>query len=328
LSGRAGRGPAPGRGAQRAAACDTIVEVRVEVCPPWPFRLRGVGSPDGLTRRRGVALQRWLHHGTEPVLVGVVQPAPDRVLFAARAATREAAHAGIARMRFATGVDDDLRPFHERFRRDPLIGRALRAHPRLRVARHPEPWVALAWAITEQLVEFQRALAIQRRLIARLGPRCPRTGMRDAPPPAVVAAVAPARLEACDLAARRAIALRAAAREVASGRVDLDAPDHETGWRRLRAIPNVGAWTLEVLALFGQGRHDQVPAADLGFLKLVGRLTTGNPRARADEAEARGFFAPYGEWRGLAGAYLRWAGARGLLPPGPVRIRVAEAAAA
>ena len=32
-------------------------------------------------------------------------------------------------MRFATGVDDDLRPFHERFRDDPVIGRAVRANP-------------------------------------------------------------------------------------------------------------------------------------------------------------------------------------------------------
>jgi len=296
--------------------------VREEVHPPWPFRLRRGGSPDGLTRRRGAALQRWLHPGGQPAFVGVVQPAADRVLFAARAGTADAAGAAIARMRFATGVDDDLRPFYERFRDDRVIGRSVRAQPRLRVARHPEPWVALAWAVTEQLIEFERAVAIQRRLIALLGPRCPDTGMRDAPAPAAVAAIAPARLEACDLAARRALALRAAAREVASGRVDLDAPDHQAGWRRLRAIPNVGPWTLEVLALFGQGRYDKVPAGDLGFLKLVGRLTTGNPRARADEAEVRGFFDAYGEWRGLAAVHLRAAAATGQLPSRPLSTRI------
>ena len=297
-------------------------EVRVEVRPPWPFRLRGSGTPDGLVRRRGPALQRLLHPGGEPAFVGVVQPAADRVLFAARADSDAAAHAAIARMRFATGVDDDLRPFHERFRRDPVLGRALRAHPSLRLHRQAEPWVALAWAVTEQLIEYHRAVEIQRRLIARLGRRCARTGFRDAPDPAAVAATAPARFEACDLAARRALALRAAAREVATGRVDLDAPDHERGWRRLRAIPSVGTWTLEMLALFGQGRYDQVAAGDLGFLKLVGRLATGNPRARADEPEVRGFFAPYGEWRGLAGAYLRWAAFSGLLPPAPIAVTI------
>ena len=39
-----------------------------------------------------------------------------------------------------------------------------------------------------------------------------------------------------------------------------------------------------MLGLHGQGRMDEVPAGDLGFLKIVGRLLTGNPRARADEA--------------------------------------------
>ena len=59
-----------------------------------------------------------------------------------------------------------------------------------------------------------------------------------------------------------------------------------------------------MLSLYGQGHYDLVPAGDLGFLKLVGRLTTGHPQARADEAEVRGFFERYGAWEGLAGEYL------------------------
>ena len=69
-----------------------------------------------------------------------------------------------------------------------------------------------------------------------------------------------------------------------------------------------------MLALHGQGRMDVVPAGDLGFLKIVGRLVTGNPRARADEAEVRGFFERYGEWKGLAGVHLMRAAAAGLIP--------------
>ena len=61
-----------------------------------------------------------------------------------------------------------------------------------------------------------------------------------------------------------------------------------------------------MLAFHGQGRYDRVPAGDLGYLKLVGRITTGHPKARATEDEVREFFAPYGEWKGLAGEYLRW----------------------
>ena len=39
-----------------------------------------------------------------------------------------------------------------------------------------------------------------------------------------------------------------------------------------------------MLALHGQGRHDQLPAGDVGLLKLVGRtLSGGDPQARAQE---------------------------------------------
>jgi 3-methyladenine DNA glycosylase/8-oxoguanine DNA glycosylase len=239
-----------------------------------------------------------------------MQAAPDRVIFGARAASRDAAEEGIARLRFATGVDDDLREFHDRFRDDPVIGRAVRANPQLRVRRKCHPWEALAAAITEQLIDFESAVAIQRRIIARLGRRCPETRLRDAPPPAVIAAQAPALLASLDLHPKRAIAMRRCAIEVSRGRVDLMAHDY----RRLLAIPEIGPWTIEMLALHGQGRMDLIPAGDLGYLKLVGRITTGNPRARAEEPEVRAFFSRYEEWQGLAGEYLRLAGSQGLLP--------------
>jgi DNA-3-methyladenine glycosylase II len=278
-------------------------ELAVEVRPPWPFRLRPE-SPDGLFRRRGQGIQRLLHVGCEPVHVGAVQPARDRVLLAARAASAEAAREGLTRWRFALGVDEDHREFYERFGGDRYIGRSVRARPHLRVFRRPDPWEALAWAITEQLIEFGRAVVIQRRLVAAFGRRCAVTGLRDSPAADVLGALAPARLAAFDMPQHRASTLRRAAIEVASGRVDLFEPDHEAGWQRLRAISGIGPWTIEMLALTGQGRYDHVPAGDLGFLKLVGRIATGNPKARADEAEVRGFFERYGEWKGLAGHYL------------------------
>jgi 3-methyladenine DNA glycosylase/8-oxoguanine DNA glycosylase len=264
---------------------------------------------DGMLRRRGGVLERLIHHGEAPVLVRVAQPAPDCVVFGARAGTRAAAAHGIARMRFALGVDDDLSVFLREFGRDPLIGRSLRRHPWLRVARRPDPFEALVWAICEQLIEYERAAAIQRRVVAALGRRwgaweASDGAMRDAPAAETLAGTAPALLQSFDLAAGRAIALVRAAREVARGRVDLHSPDHEQGWRRLRAIPGIGPWTVEMLALRGQGRHDQLPAGDLGLLKLAGRLLSGgDPHARAEEPHVRELFAPYGKWAGLAAAH-------------------------
>ncbi len=288
----------------------------MEVRPASPFRLPRMLGRDGVTRRRGGVIERLLHDAEgEPVVVRVAQTAPEVVLFGARANRQDSAEHGIARMRFALGVDDDLREFARRYASDPLIGGSLRARPWLRVRRRPQPFEALVWAVCEQLIEYERAAAIQSRLVTRLGRRWAggeeeeeawASGLRDLPTAATLGGVAPATLESCDLAGARAIALRRAAREVASGRVQLHGADEliERGWRRLRAISGIGAWTVEVLALCGQGRYDQLPAGDLGLLKLAGRvLSGGDLRARASEAQVRELFAPYGEWAGLAAVH-------------------------
>jgi 3-methyladenine DNA glycosylase/8-oxoguanine DNA glycosylase len=280
-----------------------MVELTREVRPVWPFRLPG-GGADGVLRRRGATIERLLHVEGAQAVVRVAQPARDRVLLVAGADSPDVAEEAIARMRFALGVDDDLRPFYERFRFDPIIGRLVRARPHTRVIRRPDPFEALAWAITEQLIEFERAAAIQRRIVYLLGRRCDRTGLRDLPAAATLGGTAPALLQSFDLSAGRAAALRRAAHEVATGRTDLAGPDHERGWRRLRAIPGIGSWTVEMLALYGQGRYDQIPAGDLGYLRIVGRLSSGSPRTVATEDEVRAFFEPYGEWAGLAGVHL------------------------
>jgi 3-methyladenine DNA glycosylase/8-oxoguanine DNA glycosylase len=300
-----------------------MIEVRTEVEPAWVFRMPVGGTADGLSTRRNGVRERLLHLDGRPAVVRVAQTASDRVLFGAQADDGPTAHRAIERMRFALGVDDELRPFYERFRDDPLIGPSVRARPWARVTRRPEPFEAPAWAITEHLIEFLRAVEIQRRIVRRWGRRCMRTGLRDAPDASTLSGVAPAELQSCDLSAGRALALIRCAREVASGRIDLHAPEHERGWQRLRSIPGIGSWTLEVLALTGQGRYDQLPAGDLNYLKLVGRLQSGgNPHARATEEDVRALFAPYGEWAGLAAAHLsrspvqagsRWS-PRGRLP--------------
>ncbi|HEY1689944.1 MAG TPA: hypothetical protein VGF95_13910 [Solirubrobacteraceae bacterium] len=289
------------------------MRVSVEVQPTGPFRLPLRGGLDGVLRCRGGVLQRLLHHEQLPVIVAAAQPAHDRVALVAEAPSREAALHGIERMRFALGLDVDVAAFLRRFQSDPVIGASLRRRPWLRVARRPAPFEALAWAICEQLIEYKRAAAIERKIVLRLGRGLTRrdatrsglSALRDLPAPATLAGVSPALLQSFDLGGARARALVKVAGEVASGRIDLEHPDHERTWRRLRAIRGIGAWTVEMLALQGQGREDQVPAGDVGLLRYVGRLLSGgDPRAFAEEHEVRSFFAPYGEWAGLAVAHV------------------------
>jgi 3-methyladenine DNA glycosylase/8-oxoguanine DNA glycosylase len=207
----------------------------------------------------------------------------------------------IDRMRFALGVDDDLRPFYRRFRADPLLGPVIRRKPWLRPRRRPWPWEALAWAITKQLIESSRASAIQRRMVRAWGSSINARGPRplfDVPSAPLIAERAPAELVALDLSEGRALAMVRCAREVASGRADLTSA---AGDRRLTAIRAIGPWTVQCLGLYGRGDPDSLPAGDLGLVKLVGRVAGLGRRATVDEVEE--FFAPYAPHRGLAGTF-------------------------
>ncbi len=266
--------------------------------PVGSFRMPG-GGRDGVMRRRGEGLIRFLHVNGRPATVRAWATGGG-VRLCAEAEDRDNAAEAVRRMRFALGTDHDLSEFHRANWRDPLLGPILRRKPWLRPRRRPEPFEALAWAICEQLIDGPRAVSIERRLTARHGAVSPCGGLRDVPSARAIAAASPAQLEACGLSGRRSITMVKAAREVATGRTDLT--KHEPAWERLRSISGIGPWTVECLALHGQGRDDQIPAGDLAYIKLVGRLL--HLGRRATEDEVREFFAPYAPFAGLAGTAL------------------------
>ena len=213
-------------------------------------------------------------------------------------AGREHLSVAAERMRFALGVDDDLGAFYRRFRRDPLLGPLIRRRPHPRPLRRPWPWEALAWAIAKQLIESGRAAQIQRHIVGRWGPRLDRgrgTPLRDVPPVELIAGRAPAELERLGLSPARSVAMTAVAREIAAGRVHPAEPGTDA---RLLAVPEIGPWTVQCLGLYGRGEPDSLPAGDLIYLKLVGRLARLGRRATVEEVEE--FFAPYRPFRGLA----------------------------
>ncbi len=285
-----------------------------EVTPRSPYRLPTQRWPDGVARTRGGVYERFLRVQGCPILIRAwelrregrvaiaAMPAPPAWLEEepANQAGPEQLERAIALARNALGVDDDLSDFHARFRRDRMLGPLIRRRPWIRVRRAGKPWEALAWAITEQLIEAGRAATIQRRIVARWGShlRMPAGArrLRDVPGPALIAGLAPAELAALDLAPKRAVALVKVAREVASGRCDLNSVE---GDRRLLSISEIGPWTIQCLGLNGRGDLDSLPAGDLAYLKLVGRLSGEGRRATIDEVHE--FYARFEPYRGIAG---------------------------
>ena len=249
-------------------------------------------------RLRDGVIERLLHVDGHPAVVRVAQRRDGAVLIRAEACAAHDRERAVERMRFALAIDDDYRAMYREFRRDPLLGAAIRRRPHHRPRRRPWAWEALAWSITKQLIDSPRAAAIQRRLVFRWGARDRGAGgaaLRDVPAPAVIAGRSPAELAAMDLSPARALAMIRAAREVAAGRVDpADARDD----RRLLAIREIGPWTIQCLGLYGRGDPDSLPAGDLGYIKLVGRLAGLGRRATVEEVEE--FFRPYAPFRGVA----------------------------
>ena len=211
----------------------------------------------------------------------------------------------IQRMRCALGVDQDVRGFHERFRFDPLIGRAVRSRPGLRVVGRPTAFEALVWAICEQLIEYERAAddrAAPQRQPWGAAARTPVCSTVRAP------RRSPVRRRRClaslDLSPARALTLVAAAREVARGRVDLDgdAPSRAGAAARPardRALDGPDARPVRA----GPARPAAGGRPRLSQARRP-RAATGHPFARATEAEVEEYFAPYAPWCGLAGVYF------------------------
>jgi len=309
----------------------TCSVAEAEVRPPSPFRLPRGSSDRTLRVRDGVAV-RLLHVEGSPVLVRAWQPARDLVRFRAEAiapelvsrppialppcpgpAGREQLDVAIERMRRALWVDLDLTEFQRRFRRDPLVGPLIRRLPAFRPKGRPWPWEALAAAVVGQLIEARRAATIERRIAGRWGARLGegREALRDVPGPAAIAGRAPAELEQMELVGKRALALRRLARDVAAGRCRVEDPGADA---RLLAMPQIGPWTVQCLGLFGRNELDSLPAGDLAYIKLVGRLRGEGRRATIPEVEE--FYAPYEPYRGLVGT-LTLAGLYRLVSQGP-----------
>jgi DNA-3-methyladenine glycosylase II len=134
------------------------------------------------------------------------------------------------------------------------------------------------------------------------------------PAPETVAGWSPEQLQALSFSRRKAEYVIDFARAVVDGKVDLDGLWHMTEdeiFETLMPLRGVGRWTVECLLLFGMGRPDVLPAADIGVQNAVQKLY-GLP-SRPTEAMVRRLGEAWTPWRSYATYYL-WQS----LIPGPL----------
>jgi AraC family transcriptional regulator, regulatory protein of adaptative response / DNA-3-methyladenine glycosylase II len=188
--------------------------------------------------------------------------------------------AAIGYCRALFDLDRDPGPVAAALQDDPVIGR--------RVPGVSDPDELAIRAVVGQQVSLAGAATLAGRLVIDCGEALRRPAGRVThtfPTAAAIVAIDPERL-AMPAARRRAVIGLATA--LADGQVVLDpAGDHEAIRATLLALPGIGRWTVEYIAMRALRDPDAFLASDLGVRHALERLGhDGGPRAATRLAEA------------------------------------------
>ena len=223
----------------------------------------------------------------------------DRPEVELRASTNLAAHGGQLLEAARHALDLDADPTHMA----PLLATLAQLHPAsalaagLRMPGSFDGFETAARIVLGQQVTVAAARTLTRRLIDRFGTPVQTpwpTLHRCFPDAATIAAATPDSIGELGIVRQRVGALQALARAVAGGLpLHRGAPLASTQ-EALLALPGIGHWTVELLALRVLGWPDAFPATDIGLLKAMGLA-----RAR-DAPQALAMAEPWRPWRSYA----------------------------
>jgi DNA-3-methyladenine glycosylase II len=260
---------------------------------PYSLALSARMKSDATRYLRGGVLTMAFDGDDGPV-VSQVRQRPDGSL-AVRLEGRRPASA-LEKLRFVLAADDDHAPFLERFRDDPVLGGPIRDLAGLRPLRVATVSHALLKAVCGQLIQSRAARLLERRLLRLAAPV--HDDLRLPPDRSTFAGYAPAELVRHGLAARKAGVLVRLSREWDLER--LRGVSTGAAATRIERERGLGPWSAGMICLYGLGRFDRGLVGDLGLIKLSSALRG----RRADADDTRELLEPYGEWAGLASAYL------------------------
>lgn len=228
-----------------------------------------------------------LPHG--PGVVELV-PADDHVRCRAWLEDPRDLEDAVARCRRAFDLDADPSRVDAALAADAVLRPLVRAAPGLRAPGHVDGPELAVRAILGQQVSLAAAATLAGRVVVASGERlrAPVGGVTHLfPPPGVLVT------GALPMPASRARALRALAAALDGGALDLGpAADLRAARAALLALPGVGPWTVEIVALRALRDPDAFPASDLGLRAALRAL---GPRADPER---------WRPWRGYAAQHL------------------------
>ena len=259
--------------------------------------LPGVESVDGLELRRTL---RWVYQGSE--LRGWLQcrfeVERNELRLAVAPTLLPAVGAIMHRLRHALDLDAD----------PALIAPSLASLPQpprsgLRVPGAIDGFETAARIILGQQVSVAAACTLAQRLVAEFGHdvATPFEELgRLFPSAADIAAADAARIGRLGIVRQRVAALQALAREVTDGRIELH-PDAALAptLDALRALPGIGEWTVQLIAMRVLAWPDAFAASDIGVRKALGTHELLDVHARAEAWRPWRAYALMNLWQNL-----------------------------
>jgi AraC family transcriptional regulator of adaptative response / DNA-3-methyladenine glycosylase II len=304
-----GAAPTTLRQRTRPQATAPDLTVRLPFRPPldWTRLLaylagRAVGGVESV---RDDTYRRTITVGDVPGLLTVRRAARDanHLLLSVDGPGTASLFETVARVRRIFDLDADPRHVIAHLRRDPALAGRVRRAPGVRLPGTWDPFELAVRAILGQQVSVPAATTMAGRLAARFGTPLATSdpALTHVFPTAAVLRAAP--VERIGLPAARAAAIRALAAAIDDGTVLLDGSQSlDTVIEGLCALPGVGPWTANYVAMRGLGEPDAFPAGDLGLRRaLANGAGLPTPAALLTRAER------WRPWRGYAAMHL-WQG--------------------
>jgi AraC family transcriptional regulator of adaptative response / DNA-3-methyladenine glycosylase II len=291
---RSAAGVEPGtQGRAAAAAAAAEPALRLAYRPPYDIEavlgffarreVRGVEQVDlgTLTMRRTVAFS---HQGT--CLAGWLETrfVPDRHEVHLRTSASLAPLLGAVLHRVRQGLDLDADPAQI----DPVMAMLpLPARPGARLPAGLDGFETGLRVILGQQVTVKAARTLIQRVVDRYGEplQTPFPALTHLFPSAeAIAAADPETIGKLGIVRQRVKALQALAAAVASGAIELqrNAPLQAT-LDALRALPGIGDWTAQLIAMRALAWPDAWPASDIGLMNALG---SRDPKVITAQAEA------------------------------------------
>ncbi len=210
----------------------------------------------------------------------------------------------VRRVRRMFDLDADLRAVHAVFATDLLLKQAIDLHPGMRVPCGWDGFELAVRAVLGQQISVAGATTLARRLVEHWGE--PRTdaaatqiGLDRAFPSPERLRDAP--LETIGLPRTRAATLRGLSAAVADGRLSFDAGQPLQDFVECAtALPGIGAWTAQYIAMRALALPDAFPAGDLVLQQRLAPPGIARLSERATEARSQA----WRPWRAYAVLHL------------------------